>query len=39
MNTINKEVWYIFLHWNVFIIKLTQIYRDLEAEVIAEQKI
>ena len=33
MNTINKEVWYMFLYWNIFVTKLTQIYRDLEAKV------
>ena len=38
-NTTNKEVQYMFIQQNNFVAKLIQIYRDLEAKVIAEQKI
>ena len=34
----NKEVQYILLSWDVFVVRLTQIYRDLELEVTAEKK-
>ena len=39
INTINKEVWYMFLQWNIFAAKLIQIYKDLKAKAIAKQKI
>ena len=39
INTTNKEVKYMFLYWNAFVIRLAQIYRDLEAKAIVEQKI
>ena len=38
-NTTNKEVQYMFMQWDVFVAKLTQIYKDLELETTAEQKI
>ena len=39
MATANKEVQYIFLSQDVFTVRLIQIYRDLELELMAERNI
>ena len=36
INTTNKEVQYMFLYQNAFVIKLIQIYRDLETKATVE---
>ena len=39
INTTNKEVQYMFLYQNAFVIRLIQICRDLEAKATVKQKI
>jgi hypothetical protein len=39
MATPNKEVWFIFLSWEGFVERLTQIFGNLEAKTIAERKL
>jgi len=39
MTTLNQEVRYIFLSWEGFASRLTQIYSDIEAAVMAERRL